>query len=162
MSVKPEACEKFHKQVCLRARLRPRTVDRRRIAARLEGHAKTMEPRARTVVKIDFHRMRWRWRAAGGAAGITRTRVPQQAAGARLKQRKPELPVGVEVARYMGAGLTWALSTLAFLLLGAWVGTKLGSRPVGAVIGAFIGAGAGFYWLIRQLTPPPGGRGGGS
>ena len=79
-----------------------------------------------------------------------------------MKQRKPESPVGVEVARYMGAGLTWALSTLVFLLLGAWLGTKLGSRPVGAVIGAFVGAAAGFYWLIRQLTPPPGGPGGGT
>lgn len=67
-------------------------------------------------------------------------------------ERKPRTPVGVEVARYMSAGMTWALSTLVFLLLGAWLGTKLGSRPLGALVGAFVGAGAGFYWLIRQLT----------
>jgi len=61
-------------------------------------------------------------------------------------------PVAVQVGRYMGAGLTWAASTLLFMLLGAWLGERLGSRQLGAVIGAFVGGGAGFYWLVRTLT----------
>jgi hypothetical protein len=58
----------------------------------------------------------------------------------------------VEVGRYLGAGLTWALATLLFLALGAWVGTRLGSRSVGALLGAFLGGGLGFVWLVRQLS----------
>lgn len=59
-----------------------------------------------------------------------------------------------DVARYMGAGLTWALATLLFLWLGSVVGAWLGSRSVGALIGAFVGAAAGFYSLVRQLSAP--------
>jgi len=63
--------------------------------------------------------------------------------------------VPVEVSRYLAAGLTWAVATLVFLAAGAWVGERLGSRPVGALVGAFAGGGAGFYWLVRQLTAGP-------
>jgi hypothetical protein len=63
-----------------------------------------------------------------------------------------ERPPAVEVSRYLSAGLTWALATLLFLFAGAWLGERLGSRPLGAVVGAFVGGGAGFYWLVRQLT----------
>lgn len=81
--------------------------------------------------------------------------------------RKEEPPASVQVGRYMGVGLTWAVSTLVFMLLGAWLGERLGSRSLGAVIGAFVGGGAGFYWLVRTLTSEgPGvagpGRGDGS
>jgi len=65
---------------------------------------------------------------------------------------EPGRPVGVEVARYMSAGLTLAASTMVFMLAGGWVGERLGSRPLGSVVGAFIGATAGFYWLVRVLT----------
>jgi hypothetical protein len=66
---------------------------------------------------------------------------------------KPKSPVLVDVSRYLGAGLTWALATLLFLVAGAWVGERLGGRSVGALIGAFVGASAGFAWMVRQLTP---------
>jgi hypothetical protein len=58
----------------------------------------------------------------------------------------------VEVSRYLGAGLTWAAATLLFLAVGAWLGERAGSRALGALVGAFVGGGAGFYWMVRQLT----------
>lgn len=69
-----------------------------------------------------------------------------------MRQRDGQPPVAVQVGRYMGAGLTWAASTLLFMLLGEWLGERLGSSQLGAVIGAFAGGGAGFYWLVRSLT----------
>jgi hypothetical protein len=48
--------------------------------------------------------------------------------------------------------LTWALSTLLFL----WLGTKadgwLGTGPALTLIGAFVGAAAGFYYMIHGLS----------
>lgn len=64
-------------------------------------------------------------------------------------------PGPVSVAEYLGHGLTWAASTLLFL----WLGTKadgwLGTEPWLALFGAFIGAGAGFYHMYRQLIVAP-------
>ena len=65
---------------------------------------------------------------------------------------EPGRPAGVEVARYMSAGLTLAASTMVFMLVGGWLGERLGSRPLGTVVGAMVGATAGFYWLVRTLT----------
>jgi hypothetical protein len=57
-----------------------------------------------------------------------------------------------EISRYLGYGLTWALSTLLFL----WLGTKadgwLGTKPALTLIGAFVGAAAGFYYMIHGLS----------
>jgi positive regulator of sigma E activity len=68
-----------------------------------------------------------------------------------MEPRKDE-PAAVQVGRYMGAGVTLAASTLLFLVVGGWVGEQAGSRDLGAVIGAFTGAAAGFGWLVRTLT----------
>ena len=57
--------------------------------------------------------------------------------------------------RYMGLGLTWALSVLLFLGGGAWVDSKLGTTPVLMVIGAFVGAAAGFYSLYYHIVIEP-------
>jgi positive regulator of sigma E activity len=62
----------------------------------------------------------------------------------------------------MGYGLALALSVLLFLGVGAWADGKLGTSPVLAIVGAFIGAGAGFYSLyyhivIEPRQPPDGG-----
>lgn len=66
----------------------------------------------------------------------------------------------VDVSRYLSAGLVWALSTLMFLFGGSWVDGKLGTAPWLTLIGAFVGAGAGFWWMIRDLVIKPGGQGG--
>lgn len=60
-----------------------------------------------------------------------------------------------EAGRYMGYGLNWALSTLLFLLGGWWLDSKLGTAPVLLIIGAFVGAGAGFYSLYYHVVVEP-------
>lgn len=56
---------------------------------------------------------------------------------------------------YMGYGLTWALSVLLFLGAGAWLDSKLGTSPILLVLGAFVGAGAGFYSLYYHVIIEP-------
>jgi F0F1-type ATP synthase assembly protein I len=68
------------------------------------------------------------------------------------ERNRPSLPA--ELGRYLGAGLTWTLSTLLFLWVGWRVDAWLGTRPVATLVGAFVGAGAGLYWMVRQLQPP--------
>ena len=57
--------------------------------------------------------------------------------------------------QYMGHGLAWALSVLLFLAGGAWLDSKLGTSPVLLVLGAFVGAGAGFYSLYYHIVIEP-------
>ena len=59
-------------------------------------------------------------------------------------------PPGVE--KYLGLGMTWALSTLLFLWLGTLGDKALGTKPALTFIGAFVGAAAGFYYMYRELT----------
>ena len=54
--------------------------------------------------------------------------------------------------QYMGLGLGWALSTLLFLLVGWWLDGKTGTTPLFMILGAFVGAGAGFYSLYRHVV----------
>ena len=58
-------------------------------------------------------------------------------------------------AQYMGYGLTWALSVLLFLAVGAWLDSKLGTSPFLLVLGAFVGAAAGFYSLYYHIVIEP-------
>lgn len=62
-------------------------------------------------------------------------------------------PTGMQAAApYLGYGLTWALSTLLFLWLGSRADAWLGTEPWLTLIGAFVGAGAGFYYMYRNLV----------
>ena len=61
-----------------------------------------------------------------------------------------------EVGKYLGLGLTWALSTLLFLWLGTLVDGWLGTTPALTLVGAFVGAGGGFYHMVRQLRDSSG------
>ncbi|HUP89933.1 MAG TPA: AtpZ/AtpI family protein [Longimicrobiales bacterium] len=56
------------------------------------------------------------------------------------------------MGKYLGLGMTWALATLLFLWLGTQADKWLGTEPALTFIGAFVGAGAGFYYMYRQLT----------
>jgi len=56
------------------------------------------------------------------------------------------------IERYLGLGVTWALSTLLFLWLGTLGDKRLGTEPALTFIGAFVGGGAGFYYMYRELT----------
>ncbi len=54
--------------------------------------------------------------------------------------------------QYAGYGLGWALSTLLFLGVGGWLDSKLGTAPVLLILGAFVGAGAGFYSMYHHIV----------
>lgn len=56
------------------------------------------------------------------------------------------------MSRYLGYGLTWALSTFLFLYLGSLADKRFGTEPVLTLIGAFVGATAGFYHMYRRLV----------
>ncbi|NQT34623.1 AtpZ/AtpI family protein [bacterium] len=56
------------------------------------------------------------------------------------------------VTAYTHLGLTLAASVLIFFFLGYWLDGKLGTEPLLALGGAFIGAAGGFINLIRTLT----------
>lgn len=58
----------------------------------------------------------------------------------------------VETGQYMGYGLTWALSVLLFLMVGWWIDGKVGTAPIFMILGAFVGAGAGFYSLYHHVV----------
>jgi F0F1-type ATP synthase assembly protein I len=68
-------------------------------------------------------------------------------------RKKP--PAQVEISRYLGYGLTWALSTLLFLYLGTLADKWLDTKPALTLLGAFVGAAAGFYYMYRHLVEPP-------
>jgi hypothetical protein len=55
-------------------------------------------------------------------------------------------------AEVLGRALNIAVAGFVFGFLGHWIGTKVGAPDVLAVIGAFIGASAGFYSLYAQVT----------
>ena len=67
----------------------------------------------------------------------------------------------VEVSRYLGIGLTWALSTALFLYLGSLADGWLETTPWLTLIGAFVGAAAGFYYMYHHLVVEPRQRGSG-
>jgi len=67
-------------------------------------------------------------------------------------------PTLVVLARFSGHGLTLALATGFFLFLGWVLDQRLGSVPLFTILGALLGATAGFYRLIRELILIPQGR----
>ena len=69
------------------------------------------------------------------------------------KSPKPSPPSSLASASaYAGMGLQFALSILLFVWLGQWLDRKLGTDPWLLLLGAFLGAGAGFAAIYRRLT----------
>jgi ATP synthase protein I len=54
-------------------------------------------------------------------------------------------------AKYAGLGLQFAITILVSLWLGTWIDRKFGTAPVFLYVGVFLGAGAAFYSMYRQL-----------
>lgn len=58
-------------------------------------------------------------------------------------------------AAFLGLGLTWVLSTGLFLYLGSLLDAHWGTKPIFSLLGALIGAVAGFYYLYHQAVVLP-------
>jgi len=52
--------------------------------------------------------------------------------------------------------MTWALSTALFLWLGSLADGRWGTEPIFTLLGAAIGAAAGFYYMYHHLVTVPG------
>jgi len=72
-----------------------------------------------------------------------------------VQQRKSGPGTAAEASRYLGVGLTWALSTALFLYLGSVADRRLDTEPWLTLIGAFVGAVAGFWYMYRHLVVDP-------
>ncbi|MDX1566444.1 MAG: AtpZ/AtpI family protein [Longimicrobiales bacterium] len=55
-------------------------------------------------------------------------------------------------ARFAGHGLTFALATLVFLLVGSWADGRLGTEPLLTIVGGLVGASAGFWHLYVNIA----------
>lgn len=71
------------------------------------------------------------------------------------QQQKGPAVASAQVSKHLGVGLTSALSTLLFLYLGSLADARLGTTPWLTLIGAFVGAGAGFYYMYYHLVIEP-------
>jgi F0F1-type ATP synthase assembly protein I len=71
------------------------------------------------------------------------------------ENEKPKRPPVADAAPFLGHGLAWALSTALFLFLGWLLDGWLGTMPLFTILGAFVGAGAGFYSLYHHLVVRP-------
>ena len=71
----------------------------------------------------------------------------------RKENQRPLL--WASAGQYMGYGLTFAFSTLLFLMVGWWLDGKVGTEPLFMILGAFVGAGGGFYSLYYHLVVEP-------
>ena len=56
------------------------------------------------------------------------------------------------IASYSHLGITFAVSILIFLFIGKYLDKKWGSEPYLMLLGAFLGATAGFYYMIKELV----------
>lgn len=84
-----------------------------------------------------------------------RASVPEPGKG---KDGNGSGPRGAEGARFAGLGLTWTLSVLLFLGAGWWLDGRLGTTPIFTILGSFLGAGGGFYYMYLEVTGRPGRR----
>lgn len=104
------------------------------------------------------------WEGRAGACAIFHKRLgsPSVANQERVRGQVEEprrdggdRSAGPGPSEYLGHGLTWAASTLLFLWLGTEADAWLGTEPWLALVGAFVGAGAGFYHMIYHLVVAP-------
>ena len=72
-----------------------------------------------------------------------------------VQQRKTDSSTAAEASKYLGVGLTWALSTALFTWLGTRADAWLGTEPWLTLVGAFTGAVAGFWYMYRHLVVAP-------
>ncbi|HEX6133218.1 MAG TPA: AtpZ/AtpI family protein [Longimicrobiales bacterium] len=72
-----------------------------------------------------------------------------------VEQRRTEPSQAAAASKYLGVGLTWALATALFTFLGNLVDGRLGSEPWLTLVGAIVGASAGFWYMYYHLVIEP-------
>lgn len=72
-----------------------------------------------------------------------------------VSQRETGPTQAAQLSKYLGIGLTSALSTVLFAYLGLVGDDRFGTKPLLTLLGAFVGAGAGFYYLYHHLVVVP-------
>lgn len=72
----------------------------------------------------------------------------------------PAGAAGTSGGEALGYAVTLVASTLVFLYGGRALDRWAGTEPWLTVIGAFVGAAAGIYYMIRRLGGPPARRDG--
>jgi ATP synthase protein I len=65
---------------------------------------------------------------------------------------KKLIQVYAQAGTYLSAGLQFAFTILLGLFAGRWLDARLGTDSLCLVAGTFLGAGAGFYHLYRDLV----------
>jgi F0F1-type ATP synthase assembly protein I len=80
---------------------------------------------------------------------------PTGAGDDMVQQRRGEPGQAAAASRYMGIGLTMALATGLFMYAGVRADRWLGTDPWMTLIGAFVGASAGFYYMYHHLVIAP-------
>ncbi len=68
-----------------------------------------------------------------------------------FKKERPRSTLG-QIGPYLTIGLELALFLLAFIFIGRYLDSRLGTEPWLLLTGAFLGFFAGFYNLIKTLS----------
>lgn len=71
------------------------------------------------------------------------------------EDRSGRRSAAASVSEHLGHGLALALSTLLFLLGGRHLDARWDTEPLLTLIGALVGAGAGFYSMYYHLVIEP-------
>ena len=83
-----------------------------------------------------------------GRADESRQKLP--AASPPAPPSEPERRERSDAARYAGVGLQFAITILISVALGTWLDRKFGTS-VFVYVAVFVGGGAAFYSMYRQL-----------
>jgi F0F1-type ATP synthase assembly protein I len=75
---------------------------------------------------------------------------------AERPRHEGEPTIWAELGRHAHHGFQLAIATGLFLGVGWWLDGKAGTAPVLTILGALIGASAGFYSMIHSLKTKPG------
>lgn len=67
-------------------------------------------------------------------------------------QSEPQHIIRARIVQYSHLGMTLAVSVLVGFFVGFWLDGKIGTKPLLAIIGAFIGMTGGFIYLVRTLN----------
>jgi F0F1-type ATP synthase assembly protein I len=71
------------------------------------------------------------------------------------KQPRRSPPPTVAAGEFFGVGIQFAGAILLFFFAGRWLDERLGTTPWLLLAGVFVGAGAGFASIYRQLVVVP-------